>query len=377
MKKKKPEWAPENSGDEFASQVLPGVGSVDRVRRVDRVGNGPKSTTKHKLTSKEFVKGILKDDRSILARAITLTESNSTSHINQAQEILKELLPKTGKSIRIGITGSPGVGKSTFIESFGNYLCEMGHKVAVLAIDPSSTRSKGSILGDKTRMEKLSGQKNAFIRPSPSGGTLGGVTRKTRETILLCEAAGFDVILVETIGVGQSEITVRSMVDFFLLLLLPGSGDELQGIKKGVVEMADMLVINKADGSNRHRAEVTQHAYSDALHYLQPATEGWTTGSFLCSAVNDEGIDEIWKNILDFAKLTKDSGLFYKRRNEQLLEWVYNMVEENLLSRFYQNPNIIKSKDSINKKVLSGEMTPVNAVNLLLEKVGKKFEIQK
>jgi LAO/AO transport system kinase len=359
---KKPEWAPENSGDEFATQVLPGLKN-DISGRQNTV-----SLSKQKLTTKEYVKGILKDDRSILARAITLTESNAPAHIAQAQEILKELLPKTGKSIRIGITGSPGVGKSTFIESFGNYLCENGHKVAVLAIDPSSTRSKGSILGDKTRMEKLSRQKNAFIRPSPSGGTLGGVTRKTRETILLCEAAGFDVILVETIGVGQSEITVRTMVDFFMLLLLPGAGDELQGIKKGVVEMADMLVINKADGNNRQRAEITQHAYSDALHYLQPATDGWTTGAFLCSAINDEGIDEIWKNISDFTELTKGSGLFYKRRNEQLLEWVYTMVEENLLSRFYQNPKIIASKETIDKKVLNGELTPVNAVKLLLDK---------
>lgn len=363
MKKKKPEWAPENSGNEFATQVLPGL------KNNISIGKNSVATSKLNLTTKDFVKGVINDDRSILARAITLTESNSTQHISQAQEILKEILPKTGKSIRIGITGSPGVGKSTFIESFGNYLCENGHKVAVLAIDPSSTRSKGSILGDKTRMEKLSRQKNAFIRPSPSGGTLGGVTRKTRETILLCEAAGFDVILVETIGVGQSEITVRSMVDFFMLLLLPGAGDELQGIKKGVVEMADMLVINKADGNNRQRAEITQHAYSDALHYLQPATDGWTTGTFLCSAINDEGIESIWKNILDFSKLTKKSGLFFQRRNEQLLQWVYTMVEENLLSRFYQNPNIIKAKESIDKKVLSGELTPVNAMNLLLEKV--------
>ncbi|MFH1050112.1 MAG: methylmalonyl Co-A mutase-associated GTPase MeaB [bacterium] len=363
MKKKKPEWAPENSGDEFATQVLPGVNGS----RLS--GKNQKTSVKSNLTIKDFIRGILKDNRSILARAITLIESNSSEHINNAQDILKELLPKTGKSIRIGITGSPGVGKSTFIESFGNYLCESGHKVAVLAIDPSSSRSKGSILGDKTRMENLSRQKNAFIRPSPSGGTLGGVTRKTRETILLCEAAGFDVILVETIGVGQSEITVRSMVDFFMLLLLPEAGDELQGIKKGVVEMADMLVINKADGGNLQRAKITQHAYSDALHYLQPATEGWTTNAILCSAINDEGIDSIWKNILDFTKLTKDSGQFHKRRNEQLLEWVYTMVEENLLSRFYQNPIIIKSKSGIDRKVLNGEITPVNAVNILLEKL--------
>jgi len=365
MKKKKPEWAPENSGKEFATQVLPGISNAKST------GKNPTVNSMSKLTTKDFVKGILKDDRSILARAITIVESNTSEHISQAQEILKELLPKTGKSIRIGITGSPGVGKSTFIESFGNFLCEKGHKVAVLAIDPSSKRSKGSILGDKTRMEKLSRQKNAFIRPSPSGGTLGGVTRKTREIILLCEAAGFDVILVETIGVGQSEITVRSMADFFMLLLLPGAGDELQGIKKGIVEMADMLVINKADGNNRQKAEITQHAYSDALHYLQPATDGWTTGTFLCSAINDEGIDSIWKNILDFIKLTKDTKLFYTRRNEQLLEWVYTMVEENLMNSFYQNPKVVKSKSGIDNKVLSGEITPVNAVNILLEKLLK------
>ncbi|MFC2131757.1 methylmalonyl Co-A mutase-associated GTPase MeaB [Bacteroidota bacterium] len=363
---KKPEWAPENSGDEFASRILKGVSNLDNM-------NLRKNNSKTlKLSLPDYVRGVKEDNRSILARTITLIESNSKEHIIQAQEVLKELLPFTGQSIRIGITGAPGVGKSTFIESFGSYLCENRHKVAVLAIDPSSSRSKGSILGDKTRMERLSRHPNAFIRPSPSSGTLGGVARKTRETTLVCEAAGFDVILIETIGVGQSEITVRSMVDFYLLLILPGGGDELQGIKKGVVELADMLVINKADGDNLQKAKITQHSYSDALHYLLPATEGWTTEAVLTSAIYDEGIGKVWNNIEKFIKTTKETGIFNIRRKRQLLEWVYTMVDETLLNRFYFNNEISNIKDKIDKQVLNGEITPTNAVNILLEKEERK-----
>jgi LAO/AO transport system kinase len=320
----------------------------------------------NKLNTEDFIKGVKSDDRSILARAITLIESNSQKHIKQSQEVLEAILPVTGNSVRIGITGSTGVGKSTFIESFGSYLCEKGLKVAVLAIDPSSSKSKGSILGDKTRMERLSGYANSFIRPSPSGGTLGGVARKTRETVLLCEAAGFDVIIIETIGVGQSEITVRSMVDFYMLLLLPGGGDELQGLKKGVVELADMLVINKADGNNLQRAKITQHAYAEALHYLQPATENWSTPVLLSSAIEDMGIDEIWDKIKNFIEITKGTGIFKSRRDEQLLEWVYSMIEENLKNNFYNNAKVREIKDGIDKKILEGKMTPANAVNKLM-----------
>ncbi|MGA2297843.1 MAG: methylmalonyl Co-A mutase-associated GTPase MeaB [FCB group bacterium] len=366
MKKKgtyKPAWTPANAGKEFAVNVVPGVDSRKNIHKKTET----KINTKN-LSVNDYAKGILKDDRNILARAITLIESNSPKHSETAQEILKKILPKTGKSIRIGITGSPGVGKSTFIESLGNYLCERGHKVTVLAIDPSSSRTKGSILADKTRMEKLARQKNAFIRPTPSGGALGGVARKTRETILLCEAAGFDVILIETIGVGQSEIIVRSMVDFLMLLILPGGGDELQGLKKGTVELADAVVINKADGDNIVRANITLGEYKQAVHYLLPATEGWTTNVFGASAINDIGIEEIWSEVIKFRNTTKKTGVFEKRRKEQLLDWVYAMVEEELKHRFYENPKVSEIIPDIETKVLEGGMTASEAVKKLISK---------
>lgn len=358
--KRKPDWAPEKSGDEFASQIINDVPIKDNINN--------KTNSQKGVTVADYVKGVRKDNRSILARAITLIESNSSNHINKAQEVLKKLLPYSGKSIRIGITGAPGVGKSTFIESFGSMLCDKGHKVAVLAIDPSSSRSKGSILGDKTRMEKLSRYTNAFIRPSPSGGALGGVARKTRESILLCEAAGFDIIIIETIGVGQSEIAVRSMVDFYMLLILPGGGDELQGIKKGVVELADLLVINKADGGNFQKAEITQHSYSNALHYLRPATEGWSTEALLTSAINDEGIVEVWNNINKFVRAIRKSGIYEKRRREQQLEWVYSLIDSTILNKFYSKSAVSKIRAKIDKQVLEGKMTTTEAVNLILEK---------
>jgi LAO/AO transport system kinase len=358
-KDKKPEWVPENAGAEFTTSIMKGVDSNTSINQ-----NVIKKHDKYSIS--KLSNGIKNKDITSLAKAITLIESNSTKHINKAQELIKELLPYTGKSLRIGISGAPGVGKSTFIESFGSFLCDEGHKVAVLAIDPSSTRSKGSIMGDKTRMEKLSRQPNAFIRPSPSGGTLGGVARKTRESILLCEAAGFDIILVETVGVGQSEITARSMVDFYMLMILPGGGDELQGIKKGIVELADMLVINKADSENFNTAEITRHAYKDALHYLQQATEGWQTEVLLASAINDSGISEIWENIQKFEQTVKQNGVFEQRRNEQKLEWVYSMVEENLLQKFYTNPEIQKIRKDVDEDVVNGEMTPTSAYKLFI-----------
>jgi GTPase len=315
----------------------------------------------------KIAKGVLKSDRTLLARAITLVESNSPEHMDSAQELLKMLHQHSGNSIRIGITGSPGVGKSTFIEAFGTYLCDQGKKVAVLAIDPSSTLSHGSILGDKTRMEELSRNPNAFIRPSASGGTLGGVARKTRESILLCESAGYDVILVETVGVGQSETTVRSMVDFFMLLILPGGGDELQGIKKGSVELADALVINKADGNNETLAQITKRSYENALHMLMQATEGWQSRVFTTSAYENIGIDKVWESIRDFESATRNSGIFDKRRRKQILEWVYFMLEENILNSFYSSNDVKNAIPTIEKEVLDGSLTPANAVKILMK----------
>lgn len=355
----KPEWQPENAGEEFASFVMPGIDSINKSNK--------KHIPKRKsLDTDDYVDGILNRNLTVLSKAITLIESNSNEHINKAQEVLKKILPHSGKSIRIGITGAPGAGKSTFIESFGTFLCKMGLKVAVLAIDPSSVLTKGSILGDKTRMEILSREPNAFIRPSPSGGTLGGVTRKTRETILICEAAGYDVILIETIGVGQSEITVRSMVDFFMLVIIPGSGDELQGIKKGVVELADMLVVNKADGDNVQRANLTKHQYAMALQMLQPATEGWKTPAFTASAISGKGNSEIWSEINRFVDVTKRSGVFDGRRKAQMLEWVYSIIELELHKRFFEHSQISAILPEIEQNVLSGRITPTSAVSSLL-----------
>ncbi|OQY28077.1 MAG: methylmalonyl Co-A mutase-associated GTPase MeaB [Candidatus Cloacimonetes bacterium 4572_55] len=320
-----------------------------------------------KLSVDNYVQGVLNRDRVILARTVTLVESNSKSHNMLAQQALQKLLPHTGNSIRLGITGVPGVGKSSFIERLGYDLCEQGHRVAVLAIDPSSSVTRGSILGDKTRMTKLARHPNAFIRPSPTGGALGGVTRKSRETIWVCEAAGFDVILVETVGVGQSEITVRSMVDFFLLLMLSGSGDELQGIKKGVIELADALVINKADGDNKIKAEAAKNEYNRALHYLQPVTEGWSASAYTCSALTGEGISEIWRIIQKFNERTTDSGVFGRRRRSQLIDWTRSMIKEHLQERFFNHPEIVRIRPKIENAVVQGEMPATTAVKKLLD----------
>lgn len=259
-----------------------------------------------KMSVEEYVEGVKKGDRMILAKAITLIESNAPKDFDKAQRVLQALLPRTGHSLRIGITGVPGAGKSTFIEAFGQLLCQQGYKVAVLAVDPTSSITGGSILGDKTRMQKLSREPNCFIRPSPSGGTLGGVARKSRETMMLCEAAGCDVILVETVGVGQSETTVRSMVDFFMLVVLTGAGDDLQGIKKGIMELADAIVVNKADGDNLERAKVTQGEYERMVEFIRPATEGWKTHAYRCSALQKTGLLELWAVMREFEKVTKN-----------------------------------------------------------------------
>lgn len=366
MKKKDksyiPEWVPENAGEGFATKVMKGV--TPSSKKISK-----KISRKRKeLSTDDFVKGVLNDDRTILSRAITLIESNSPVHYANAQEVLQKLLPYSGNSIRIGITGFPGAGKSTLIETLGLYLLERGHKVAVLAIDPSSTVTRGSILGDKTRMERLSREKNCFIRPSPSQGTLGGVARKSRETMLVCESAGFDVILIETVGVGQSEITVRSMVDFFLLVMIAGAGDELQGIKKGVVELSDAILINKADGDNKPRALGTKAEFSYTLKYLMPATKGWKTDAFICSAISGEGIPEIWNMINKFIEITKSSGVFEERRKSQSLEWFYNLIEEQIKKSFYTNPEIIKSLSQLKNEILSGNILPTTAVENLIKK---------
>jgi len=369
----KPNWAPENPDNAFACDVLKGVqgGHEGMPPCTAMVRKAAPAVKRHSLTAEEYVEGVLRGDRMILSRAITLIESNSSKHMILAQEVLQKLLPYTGKSIRVGITGVPGAGKSTFIEALGCRLCKKGHKVAVLAVDPSSSITKGSILGDKTRMENLSREKSAFIRPSPSGGTLGGVTRKSRETLLLCEAAGYDLILVETVGVGQSEITVRSMVDFFLLVVLTGAGDELQGMKKGVMEIADAILVNKADGDNKKKAQMVRVDYERIIHYLRPATEGWQTKACTCSASSGEGIDEIWQVIDDFRQKTKESGTFSKRRKVQTLEWVYAMVEEHLRNVFYQNPNVKANRLSIENAVGMDKLSATMAAQKLIVEFNK------
>lgn len=322
------------------------------------------------LSPDAYVAGVLAGNRGVLSRAITLVESTSPLHQAQAQEVLQRLLPHTGKSKRIGITGVPGVGKSTFIETFGCFLVEQGRKIAVLTIDPTSQRSGGSILGDKTRMEKLSRDPRAFIRPSPAGDSLGGVARRTRETLLLCEAAGFDTVLVETVGVGQSETALRSMVDFFLLLLLPGAGDELQGIKKGIIEMADAVLINKADGDNRLRAEQARAEQENALHYLQAATPGWKTEVSLCSGLTGEGVPEIWQLIERFYQQFEPSGLIGKHRQQQSLEWLSTLVKDELLRRFYHDPKVKTRLAALQQAILRGETTAVLAAKELLGSCG-------
>jgi len=288
----------------------------------------------------DYMEGILSCNRTILGKAITLIESSLPDHNEMAQKIIEKCLPHTGKSIRVGITGVPGVGKSTFIEALGTFLTHSGHKLAVLAIDPSSQRSKGSILGDKTRMEELSVDPNAFIRPSPSSGSLGGVTRKTRETIILCEAAGFDVIFIETVGVGQSETAVHSMVDFFLLLMLAGAGDELQGIKRGIMEMADMIVINKADGDNRDKALMAKTEYENALHLFPPSVSEWIPKVTTCSSINKDGIMEVWNIVEGFKTLVENNGYIQRNRQDQMQISMLSSIEDRLMSDFYANPVI-------------------------------------
>src|SRR5690606_10817130 len=287
-----------------------------------------------------YVEGVLSGSRTVLARAITLVESTNPEHERLAQQVLTRVLPHTGKAQRIGISGVPGAGKSTFIDAFGSYLTGLGHKVAVLAIDPSSRVSGGSILGDKTRMQRLANDPNAFVRPSPSAGSLGGVARKTREASLLCEAAGYDVVVIETVGVGQSETTVAEMVDFFLVLMLPNAGDELQGIKKGILELVDLIAVNKADGTNVEAANRAARQYEMALRYVRPAGAAWQVPVLTCSALEGRGLDRIWKKIREHAELMEKSGERQARRDQQLLSWTWALVEEAILSRLRSTPGM-------------------------------------
>ncbi len=317
----------------------------------------------------DFEAGVRQGDRAMLARAITLVESTRADHQTTAEDLLQRLWPLTGRSIRIGITGVPGVGKSTFIESFGGNLTAAGHKVAVLAVDPTSSRSGGSILGDKTRMARLGNDPNAFIRPSPTAGTLGGVARKTRETMALCEAAGHDVIIVETVGVGQSETVVADMVDFFLVLMLPGAGDELQGIKKGILELADMIAVNKAD-SNEDKARRAANDYRAALHIMRPASPNWSPPVVLCSGLKNDGLDVIWDQIRQHRDRMTQSGEFEETRRRQQVRWMWSMLEDRLFHALRSHPKVRGALPGIEEAVASGATPPTRAADFILQVFG-------
>ena len=319
-----------------------------------------------------YIDGVFEGNRRVIAKTITLVESSLPAHQETAKTIIDTLLPYSGKAVRIGITGVPGVGKSAFIESFGMMLLKDEHRIAVLAVDPSSKKSGGSVMGDKTRMERLSVEESAFIRPSPSGGTLGGVARKTRETMIVCEAAGFDVMIVETVGVGQSETTVASMVDFFLVLMLSGAGDELQGIKKGVMELADAIAITKADGDNIEKAKRARKVYETALHLINPSSANWSPPVVTCSALKLEGIENIWKIILNHKEKFKSTGEFEENRKNQSIEWMWSLVEEGLKDQFYKNPDVKKMLPKIKKKVERGKTAPTAAAYELLSSFSNK-----
>ncbi|RAJ94104.1 LAO/AO transport system kinase [Larkinella arboricola] len=320
----------------------------------------------HRLPPDHYIAGIQAGDRLVLSRAITLVESQLESDQALALQVLEAVLPQTGNAIRIGITGVPGVGKSTFIEAFGKHLTSSGKKLAVLAIDPSSQRSHGSILGDKTRMETLSMDPLAYIRPSPSGGSAGGVGNKTRETMLLCEAAGFEVILIETVGVGQSETVVHGMVDFFLLLMLAGAGDELQGMKRGIMELADAIAITKADGDNAAAAERARVEYQNALHLFPPAPSQWIPPVLTCSALQNQGIEALWRLILEHQTRLTQNGFRDRNRQQQNLDWLHRTIRQQLETRFYRQPGMPERLAQIESQVQKGELLPLQGAQLLL-----------
>lgn len=360
-----------NKKDKSALSVTSGKVMPEQVNQ-DAVARF-RSNKKSIPDSEEIYTGIKSGNRAMLSKAITLVESSLPAHNNIAGEIIARCLPDSGNSIRIGITGVPGVGKSTFIETFGNFLTSLGKKIAVLAIDPSSEKSRGSILGDKTRMDKLSTNENAFIRPSPSSGSLGGVAMKTRESIILCEAAGYDIILVETVGVGQSETAVHSMVDFFLLLMLAGAGDELQGIKRGIMEMADLVAINKADGQNVEKARLALAEYRNALHLFPPAESGWAPQVVTCSSLEENGIKEIWELINLYSQQAEKSGYLEEKRRKQSLYWMYESVHDELKSQFYSDEGIKKLLPAFEYKVLNNQLNSFQAARMLMQEYFKKM----
>lgn len=356
----RPDWVPEDAGPAFATWVLEGA------RPSGLAPGGKPAPRRRALSADDYVSGVLDGDPMVVARAITLIESNAPAHQSLAQQVLAKLLPHAGTAKRVGITGIPGAGKSTFIEALGCHLIASGLRVAVLAIDPSSSVSGGSILADKIRMEKLGRLSGAFIRPSPSGGSLGGVARKTREAILVCEAAGYDVVIVETVGVGQNEVAVRSMVDFFLVLMIAGAGDEMQGIKKGVIELADALVINKADGDNVARATAAQAEMRRVLHYLHPATAGWSTPAVLASALTGAGVPDVWRTTEDYFKNVRSSGELERRRRVQAVEWMHSLLVESLRARFYSSATVKEKLAVLETAVANGQRTPMAAAMELL-----------
>lgn len=343
--------------DKKALHQLPGVEKPNRVIKPKR---------RQVLSLENYLEGIRKADRSIIGQTISLAESTNPKHRELSSKIIKEILPETGNSIRVGISGVPGVGKSTFIEALGMYLIENGKRVAVLAVDPSSERTGGSIMGDKTRMEMLSNHDNAYVRPSPSGRIQGGVARGTRESLLICEAAKYDVILIETVGVGQSETMVASLVDFFLLLMLGNAGDELQGIKRGIMEMADLIAINKADGNNLQSAQAAQAQYQSALNLLSKKDENWKPKVLTCSALKNKGIPEIWEQIEEFIKTRQQSGALQQFRKEQNLFWMHETIKGLLVEQFYKNPSIKERIEKLNQEVRAEKVSPFEAAEELI-----------